>query len=188
VPIQNNYEKNMSLGMRRPGHNKLTDEEIEIVKKAILQIEADINVFRFNDERHKRTCYVADEDIVYIGGDIFPDLQYASNHPRDLMSIRAVLAHEYYGHRPHRDEYLKDLETGDYTIPRYEDEYRADYEAAKYGKGLDDFDRYHLMQSAILRKEEVGQIVETDDFMKEVLYGYSSSERRFINRGKRIGL
>ena len=135
---------------------------------------------------HRRTCYLPEEDIIYIGGDILPDLTYASNHPRDLMSIRAVLAHEYYGHRPHREEYMNDAKTGVDTIPRWKDEYRADYEAAKNAKGLDDFDKYHLIQSAILRCEEAGQFIKNDDFMKEVLYGYNSSERRFIQRGQRI--
>lgn len=32
-------------------------------------------------------------------------------------------------------------------------------------------DRYHLIQDAIDRGTEASQIIENDDFMKEVLYG-----------------
>lgn len=32
-------------------------------------------------------------------------------------------------------------------------------------------DRYHLIQDAIDRGTEAGQIIENDNFMKEVLYG-----------------
>ena len=74
----------------------LTSQEIEEIKQEILAINADLSVFVFNDEKHINTCYNDLDDKVYIRGDILPDIRYASNITRDLMSVRSVLAHEYY--------------------------------------------------------------------------------------------
>jgi hypothetical protein len=52
-----------------------------------------------------------------VRGDVFPDNN--SNHPRDLMSERAVFAHEYYGHRTYRGTKLKS--------GVWNDEFRASY-------------------------------------------------------------
>ena len=52
------------------------------------------SVFKFNEG--VRTGY---DDVLYeirVKGDILPDL--SSNHPRDRMSPRAVLAHEFHGY------------------------------------------------------------------------------------------
>lgn len=51
--------------------------------------------FRFNEGN--QTGFLDSEGIINVRGDVLPDLY--SNHPRDLMSPRAVLAHEYYGHK-----------------------------------------------------------------------------------------
>ncbi len=88
-----------------------------------------------------------------------------------MMSIRAVLAHEYYGHRTFRDEYLDDLFSNRTTTPEWQDECRASITAAKIAPGLTQMDRYHLVQDAVRRAEEYGQWIKTDSFMKEVLYG-----------------
>ena len=40
---------------------------------------------------------LSEYSLIYIKGDVLPDLN--STHPRDLMSPKAVLAHEYYGHK-----------------------------------------------------------------------------------------
>ena len=164
-------EKYMSNGWRTPGSHILTESEINMVLHEIDAIGADHNVFIFNDEKHVNTCYNDIKDKIYIRGDILPDLRYASNITRDLMSGRAVLAHEYYGHRPHREEYLQERKEGRRIIPQWKDEYRASYEAAKKCPNLTDMDRYHLIQDAIDRGTEAGQIIENDNFMKEVLYG-----------------
>lgn len=83
------------------------------------------------------------------------------------MSVRAVLAHEYYGHRPYRNEYLSE----NFSMPRWKDEYIADYMAARNCKELSHIDRVYLVQSALLRCSEAGEIVEPDDFIRRVLYG-----------------
>ena len=177
--------KEMSNGMRMYGNEPLTEEEIEIVKKAIREIEADENVFVFNHPKHlSNTCYNSKNDIVYIGRNVFPDTKYASTHPRDMMSIRAVLAHEYYGHRTYRDEYLDDVKNKVITTIEWEDECRASITAAKLSPGLTHMDRYHLVQDAVKRAEEYGQWIETDEFMRGVLYGYSENrEERNITPG-----
>ena len=175
--------KEMSNGMRMYGNSPLTENEILIVKQAIFEIEADENIFIFNDENHlSQTCYNSRDDVIYVGRNIFPDTQYGSTHPRDMMSIRAVLAHEYYGHRTYRDEYLDDVFSQRTTTPEWQDECRASITAAKIAPGLTQMDRYHLVQDAVKRAEEYGQWIKTDDFMKEVLYGYHrASEERGIS-------
>ena len=171
----------MSNGMRMYGKEPLTEDEIAIVKQAIKEIQADETIFVFNDPQHmSSTCYSSVADVVYIGRNIFPDTKYGSTHPRDLMSIRAVLAHEYYGHRPYRQEYLSDEKNQKVTTPEWQDECRASITAAQTAPGLSHMDRYHLVQDAVKRAEEYGQWIKTDDFMKEVLYGYSSDGERGI--------
>lgn len=118
--------KSMSNGMRMYGNSPLTDEEIYFVKREIKRIEADESVFVFNDAEHlSKTCYNYIDDIVYVGRNVFPDTKYGTLHPRDLMSVRAVLAHEYYGHRSYRQEYLEDMRNNTHTVPEWQDECRA---------------------------------------------------------------
>lgn len=171
-------EKEMSNGMRMSGNTPLDDSEIRIVEKAIREIEAEREIFVFNDPNHlSNTCYNEFLDIVFVGRNVFPDIQYGSTHPRDIMSIRAVLAHEYYGHRTFRDEYLSDYKKDIITTPKWQDECRASISAAKLSPGLTQMDKSHLVLDAIKRAEEYGQWIKTDDFMKEVLYGYSNPEK-----------
>ena len=176
--------KNMSNGLRMYGSDPLNDNEISFVKKEIERIQASEGVFRFNDSNHlSNTCYNPQKDIVYIGRNIFPDTKYGSTHPRDLMSVRAVLAHEYYGHRTYREEYIKDIETAKVTTLEWEDECRASITAAKIAKGLTEIDRSYLIQDAIKRAEEYGQWIELDDFMREVLYyGRAEPEKHITGR------
>lgn len=110
---------------------------------------------------------------------MFPDEKYGSTHPRDLMSVGAVLAHEYFGHRPYRVEYLSDLIQGDeyHTTPIWQDECRASINAAKTAHNLTDRDKSNLVMAAIYRTKEFGHLIEMDDFMKEVVYGYSNGEK-----------
>lgn len=114
---------------------------------------------------------------MYITRNVFPDTKYGSTHPRDLMSIRAVLAHEYYGHRNFRDEYINDQKTGTQTKLFWEDECRASIVAAKITPNLTIQDKSHLIQDAIYRADEFSQQIELDSFMKEVLYGYADGEK-----------
>lgn len=142
-------DKDMANGMRNTSKTPLTESEIEFVKSEIQRIGADLSVFIFNDEEHltSSTCYNFVEDRIYVTRNVFPDEKYGSTHPRDLMSVGAVLAHEYFGHRPYRNEYLSDR------------------------------DKSNLVMDAIYRAKEFGHLIEMDDFMKEVIYGYSKGEK-----------
>ena len=170
-------EYDMSQGHRMAGFTPLSEDEISLIKKSIRRINADETKFVFNHEKHlNRTCYNPTKDVVYVGRNVFPDVNCNSAHPRDLMSIACVLAHEYYGHRKFRQEYLHDFEEYCVTTSEAEDECRASITAAKECPNLSHEERSHLIQEAHKRAEEFGIVLENDDFMKEVLYGYSDAE------------
>lgn len=174
-------DKDMANGMRDTSKTPLSESEINYVKSEIQRIGADLSVFVFNDEEHlsSSTCYNFVEDKIYVTRNVFPDEKYGSTHPRDLMSVGAVLAHEYFGHRPYRGEYLSDMEQGDdyHTTPIWQDECRASINAAKTAHNLTDRDKSNLVMDAIYRAKEFGHLIEMDDFMKEVIYGYSNGEK-----------
>lgn len=166
-------EKEMPNGMRNMSKVPLTDEEIEKLKEEIKRIGADESVFVFNDEVHSgNACYNCVVDKVYVSRNVFPDTRYGSIHPRDIMSAAAVLAHEYYGHRSYRDEYLNDLETGAKSVPLWKDECRASITAAKITPNLTPKERRDLILDAGFHAKEAAQVIEMDNFMKEIVYGY----------------
>ena len=171
--------KQMSNGMRNTSRTPLTAEEIEYVKSEIMRIEADESVFVFNDINHigKSTCYNVLEDKIYVTRNVFPDEKYGSTHPRDVMSVGAVLAHEYYGHRMYKEEYLQDIENDTQITPYWQDECRASVTAARIAPNLTERDKCNLVQDAVFRAQECGYLLEMDDFMKEAVYGYSNRER-----------
>lgn len=168
-------EKRTVAGSRRTPFYELTAEDIEFVKTEIEAINADKNDFVFNSSVTKGTCFLASDGKVHIKGNIFPD-EYSS-HPRDKLSVRAVLAHEYYGHRPYRKQYLKeDSDTSPEALNRiiakaWADEFRASYMAAKNAPNLSDFDRTLLIQDSLSRAEEAGVTIKYNDFIRRVLYG-----------------
>ena len=178
-------DKDMANGMRDTSKTPLSEEEINYVKSEIRLIGADETVFVFNDEEHLTlsTCYNFVEDKIYVTRNVFPDEKYGSTHPRDLMSVGAVLAHEYFGHRPYREEYLADMEQGDdyHTTPIWQGECRASINAAKTAHNLTDRDKSNLVMDAIYRAKEFGHLIEMDDFMKEVVYGYSNGEKNITH-------
>ncbi|MBQ7608189.1 MAG: hypothetical protein IJU76_09505 [Desulfovibrionaceae bacterium] len=73
-----NTSREISRGMRMVGNQPLSLEEIEFVRKEIRRIEADESEFVFNDPMHPKTCYAPTEDKVFVGRNIFPDLEYGS--------------------------------------------------------------------------------------------------------------
>lgn len=184
------FDREMSQGMRDMSRTPLTDDEIDIVKKEIHRIKADESIFIFNDPDHiaTSTCYNFIYDRVFVTRNVFPDLKYGSTHPRDLMSIGAVLAHEYYGHRSFREEYIKDYKCGNgtHTVPVWQDECRASITAAKIAPNLTERDKSNLIMDAIYRAQEYNHRIELDSFMKEVLYGYSDDERNITSAFQRI--
>jgi len=152
-------------GLRRGENRRLTADEIEHLKTEIAAIDADIDVFDF--EKHIFTGYVSDYDQVNIAPNVFPDLN--STSPRDRMSERAVLAHEYYGHRTHRNTTL--------NKGSWNDEFRASYIAAKITPNLSNEDRQYLILDALDRAKESGVNITLNSFMTEVLYGYKKENR-----------
>lgn len=130
IKSRNLSSRNLPNGLRTAPNHNLTDEEISSLRNDIVAIKADENVFKFNVGR--RTGYDDVLDEIRVRGDVLPDLD--SNHPRDRMSSRAALAHEYYGHRANRGT----------KVPNgaWNDEFRASYMAAKNCPNLSDEDRY----------------------------------------------
>ena len=185
IRLISSNDKDMANGMRDTSKTPLSKEEINYVKSEIHRIGADETVFVFNDEEHLTlsTCYNFVEDKIYVTRNVFPDEKYGSTHPRDLMSVGAVLAHEYFGHRPYREEYLFDMAQGDnyHTTPIWQDECRASINAAKTAHNLTDRDKSNLVMDAIYRAKEFGHLIEMDDFMKEVVYGYSNGEKNITH-------
>ena len=147
-------------GLRKSPFIELTDEEIKFLKGEIKAIEADETVFRFNQGRS--TGYRDETDIIFVKSNVFPSGE--SIHPRDLMSARAVLAHEYYGHRANRGT----------PLPRdsWNDEFRASYMAAKNTPSLTLQDRVYLIMDAIERARNAGVSIRYNSFIRSVLYGY----------------
>lgn len=173
--------KSMANGMRDMSRTPLTNAEIADIKSEIQKIGAEEKLFIFNDEEHlhSSTCYNFIEDKIYVTRNVFPDTKYGSIHPRDLMSVRAVLAHEYYGHRTYREEYIADYRKSPdfHTTEIWKDECRASITAAKITPNLTEKDKSNLVMDAIYRAQEYNHRIEMDDFMKEVVYGYTNGEK-----------
>ena len=156
----NNNETRKAGGLRRSPFYVLTESEIWYLRDEIRAIGADEGVFRFN--KGWRTCYNDVLGYIYIRGDIMPDMY--SIHPRDVMSPRAVLAHEYYGHYLFRPS---DFSNGDWR-----DEMRASYIAAIEAPNLSDDDRRNLMLDAYERAREGGYVFKYSKKAREIIYGY----------------
>ena len=175
-----NTTKHSASGNRRSPYYTLNEKDIENIKSEIRSITADESDFVFNSTITKGTCFLASDGKVHIKGNIFPD-EY-SEHPRDKMSVRAVLAHEYYGHKPYREQYLKeDSETSSDALERiyknaWADEFRASYMAAKNAPGLTEEDRYFLIMDALSRAHEAGISIKNNDYIRRVLYGKNNYE------------
>lgn len=153
-------ERNMANGLRKPAQHILTEDEIKSLELDITAIKADRKVFAINCGN--RTGYIDRYDIITVKGDILPDKN--SKHPRDLMSQRAVLAHEYYGHRANRGTKLAN--------GSWNDEFRASYMAAKNSPGLTDEDRQYLVLDALERAKEAGVTINYNSLIRRILYGY----------------
>lgn len=157
---RNSDTRKMAYGLRKSPKIKLSDNDKSLILNEITAINADPDVFVFRDGFG--SGYSDSRDIIFISSNIFPSND-GSLHPRDLMSERAVLAHEYYGHRTHRGTAL---EKGSWN-----DEFRASYTAAKICPNLTDEDRRYLILDAIERAKEAGINIRYNDFIRRVLYG-----------------
>ena len=149
----------MSNGLRSMPRY-LNDDEIEEIYKEIDAIKADRNVFDFR--LSKWTSYFDEIDMIAVGGNVYPSAY--STKARDLLSVRAALAHEYYGHRRFRNTKVEKQS--------WNDEFRASYYAAVNTPNLSDKDRSLLIQDAIDRAKEAGVNIRMNDTMRRLLYGY----------------
>lgn len=156
---RDSMSRSMANGMRKPSMHILTDSEIESLKEDMRILEVDETVFIFNEGNI--TSYDDEYDVIFVKGDVLPEPN--SLHPRDLMSSRAVLAHEYYGHRAYRNTRL--------SKGSWNDEFRASYMAAKNAPNLSNEDRTYLILDALERAREKGVSIKHNDFIREVLYG-----------------
>jgi hypothetical protein len=147
-------------GLRRSVHYELTDDDIELVMREALSISIPLEALEF--ERGDTTGYNESTDKIIIKGNIFPSPD-ASSHPRDVLTIRAVLAHEWYGHRKFRGTPL--------AIGDWKDEFRASYTAAVEAPGLSDVERYQLMLDAMARAKEAFVTISYNNRIREVLHG-----------------
>lgn len=160
IKERNISSRKMAAGMRKSPSHILSNQEIESLKCDIKSIGADESVFEFNKGRY--TGYNDKTDKIKIRGDVLPDTN--SQHPRDLMSSRAVIAHEYYGHRAFRGTKVQK--------GAWNDEFRASYTAAKNTPNLSGEDRKYLVLDAIERAKESGITIKNNDFIRRILYGY----------------
>ena len=151
-------------GYRQSPHYQLTDEDIKHLKIEIRAIEADENVFIFN--KGTKTGFSDRKRVIHVKGDIFSDPN--STHPRDLMSERAVLAHEYYGHYA--------FAPSEFKATDWRDEMRASYIAAIKAPNLSDKDRAYLMLDAYERAKEAGHHFNLSKKAREIIYGYENKD------------
>jgi hypothetical protein len=147
-------------GRRYNRHHFLTEDEIEIVLYMADSIGIpayDEDVLIFNE--YEKTAYhgdYGDDDFVAIAGDIFPDLD--SDHPTDLLTIKAVLAHEWYGHRSFKGTHL--------PPGHWMDECRASYYASIITPNLDDNERRGLILDAKERIKKAGKDIDVSAILE----------------------
>lgn len=152
--------RNMPAGARRTIHIEMTEEEKAFVLKEARAIRADEGIFIF--AQNQPTGFSDALGKIIIGSNVFPSNSDTIN-PISKMSVRAVLAHEYYGHYMHRGTPLKKNS--------WEDEFRASYSAAKNAPNLSDTDKTDLINAALQTASDAGVSIKYNRFIRSVLYG-----------------
>lgn len=153
-------QRTLAMGLRTEPSKILDEEEIKSIKEDAKALNIDENILVFNSG--KQTGFVDSKMIINIRGDILPDTR--SVMPRDIMSARAALAHEYYGHYMHHPSRFR---VGDWR-----DEFRASYMAAVNAPNLTDEDRSLLMLDAFDRAKEAGVSIKYNSVARRVIHGY----------------
>ncbi|NBD09937.1 hypothetical protein [Corallococcus silvisoli] len=138
----------------------LDDAEIGRLKREVLELEADPEMFHFNAGRN--TGYVQPKEgdsgpgRIHVRGDVLP--MEGAVHPRSSMSTKAVLAHEYWGHAQYPRTKLEPRE--------WNDEFRASYTAAAEAPNLTFRERQDLMRDAVKRAEEANRSIKPNALMR----------------------
>lgn len=156
---RNITNRSISNGMRRSPLHVLTNSEIESVTLDAKTLGISVDVLRFNEG--SQTGFSDSSGVIFIRGDVLPDL--SSNHPRDSLTQRAVLVHEFYGHYAHHPSTFR---VGDWR-----DEFRASYSAAIPAPNLSSEERKALMLDAYDRAREAGVTVKYNKKARLILYG-----------------
>ena len=151
--------RSMANGPRRGRLTNVSDAE----KIQILQYADDLNIPRsvlsFNTGYN--TSYDDDLNIIHIRGDVFPS-EFAEN-PESILSAKAALAHEYYGHYLHHSQFAAN---------DWRDEFQASYRAAIDAPGLTQADRSLLMIDAFDRPRSSGITVQLNAIARRIIYGF----------------
>jgi len=150
----------MANSLRRPVQHILTEEEVAFIKSEAETIGIPSEMLKFNEGTS--TSFHDKDQKIYVRGNVFPDEQYGFS-ARDLMSVRATLAHEYFGHSK--------MHPSPYSIGSWEDEFWASYNAAINTPNLTTTDRRHLMMDAYDRAKEAGAFEGFTDEARRILYG-----------------
>lgn len=153
--------RNMANGGRKSKFIKLTETEKDFIIKEAKAIGIDAKYIRFRD--YQATGYNERHNLIYVSSQVFPASD-DSPIARDRMSVRAVLAHEYYGHVKNRNTIIPNK--------HWIDEFRASYRAAQNCVGLSDEDRADLVRDAYDRAKEAGVTVKLTKFARRALYGF----------------
>ncbi|MDR3344807.1 MAG: hypothetical protein LBT21_04360 [Oscillospiraceae bacterium] len=164
IDDMNDNTRGLAMGLRTPPTHILTEDEIAEVLKEAEAIGVDTSILRFNEGT--RTSFFDPHREIHVRGDVLPDLHSDSSNNRDYLSVRAVLAHEYYGH-------YRNVDSEDQYVPGdWRDEFRASYDAAVNAPNLSDRDRAMLMRDAYDRALEAGATLEFTEEARRILYGY----------------
>ena len=155
----------MSNGLRTSPFYILTKEEIESIKRDAKELDIPENILRFN--QGNQTGFLDKNMKINVRGDILPDK--SSNIVRDILSQKAVLVHEYYGHYKNHPSQFR--------IGDWRDEFRASYCAAIYAPNLSGEERRLLMLDAYDRAREANVSVRYNKKARRLIYGYDERTR-----------
>lgn len=151
--------RSMANGPRRGRLTVVSEAE----QRQLLQYADDLKIPRgvlsFNTGYN--TSYDDELNVIHIRGDVFPS-KFAEN-PESILSAKAALAHEYYGHYLHHSQFKAN---------DWRDEFQASYRAAIDAPGLSQTDRILLMIDAFERPKASGVTVKLNAVARRVIYGH----------------
>ena len=160
IKPRNVFERPMSNGLRTSPFYILTKKEIESIKRDAKELDIPENILRFN--QGNQTGFLDKNMKINVRGDILPDK--SSNIVRDILSQKAVLAHEYYGHYKNHPSQFR--------IGDWRDEFRASYCAAINAPNLSGEERRLLMLDAYDRAREANVSIRYNKKARRLIYGY----------------
>lgn len=152
-------ERGMSNGSRTSPFYILNEEEIRLIKNEADNLKIPDNILKFNEGNY--TGFSDSQMVINLKGDVLPDLN--SENVRDRLSVKSVLAHEYYGHYKNHPSHFR--------IGDWRDEFRASYRAAIDAPNLTDEERRLLMIDAYDRAKEAGVKVNYNTNARRIIYG-----------------